>query len=64
MKLGVRLDQSLYLSSRARLDQAKGYLANDLVTLIAPGPSIARAPATAATIVSTTTTGHFMRSSD
>jgi hypothetical protein len=41
MKLGVRLDQPLYLGARVGLDQAKGYLANDLVTLIASGPSIA-----------------------
>jgi hypothetical protein len=41
MKLGVRLDQPLYRSACVRFGQAKGYLANDLVTLIAPGPSIA-----------------------
>ncbi len=41
MKLGVRLDQPLYLGSRAGLGMAEGYFTNDLVTLIAPCPSVA-----------------------
>jgi hypothetical protein len=45
MKLGVRLDQPLYLSLRAGLGKAEGNLTNDLVTLVAHAGLVPKAKA-------------------